>query len=275
MGFFLLTKQQIEHAQLEAEMMIRSLYGWDRNQLFLHWYESVSDEKLEQLGQWLNRRSKYEPLQYIVGTQEFYGREFEVNPSVLIPRPETELLIEEVLQQAQQTWQDQALTVVDIGTGSGAIAITLALEMPNWQVHTVDISEEALATAKGNAKRLGADVNFHLGNLLEPLLENDQKVDLIISNPPYIPSQDVLELMPNVRDYEPKLALDGGIDGLDFYRKIMFQSQKILNRPGMIAFEIGIHQSEVIQQLFKESGALSYEVKPDFQGIPRVAKAKY
>jgi len=270
-----LTKQNIEEAQLEAEVFIRSLYGWERSQLFLHWHEQISEEKLLQLKDWLNRRSEHEPIQYIVGTQEFFGREFLVNLSVLIPRPETELLIEEVLQRAKEIWHDKPISVVDIGTGSGAIAITLALEKPNWQVSTVDISNDAIETAMSNAERLEASLNFLHGDVLEPMVKSNQKVDIIISNPPYIPSQDVLELMSDVREYEPKLALDGGKDGLDFYRKIMNQSQKVLKRPGIIAFEIGIHQSEAIQELFARSGATFYYVKSDFQGIPRVAIARY
>ncbi|TCS78030.1 peptide chain release factor N(5)-glutamine methyltransferase [Tepidibacillus fermentans] len=268
-----LAKQNIEQAELEAEIMIRSLFGWDRSQLFVHWNESMPMSRLEQFKQWLNRRINHEPIQYIIGTQEFFGREFQVNSSVLIPRPETELLIEEVLQQAEQIWQDQPITVVDIGTGSGAIAITLSLEKPNWNVHTVDISKQALQVAKRNAERLGAKLIFHHGNLLEPIIRQKMKVDLVISNPPYIPSRDIQTLMPEVKNYEPILALDGGEDGLVFYRQIISQSFSVLKRLGMIAFEIGTDQSEAIQQLFANSGAKSYQVLPDFQGIPRVAMA--
>ena len=270
-----LTKENIEQPQLESEVFIRSLFEWERSQLFVHWNDPISAEQLVQLQHWLTRRANHEPIHYIIGTQDFYGRTFQVNQNVLIPRPETELLVEAVLEQAKSYWGDRPLSVVDIGTGSGAISVTLALESPNWTIHTVDISEKAIEVAKENAKRLGAKVHFHQGSVLDPLIEKGIQVDLIVSNPPYIPSKDVQELMPDVRNYEPHLALDGGEDGLDFYREIIKQSKNVLKPKGIIAFEIGIDQSDAIQNLFKESGANNYKVIPDFQGIPRIAIARY
>ncbi|MFV9510391.1 peptide chain release factor N(5)-glutamine methyltransferase [Tepidibacillus sp. LV47] len=270
-----LAKQHIDQGEIEAEVLLRSLFGWDRSQLFIHWHEPMPMSLFQQLEQWLERRINHEPLQYIIGSQEFYGRTFFVNSKVLIPRPETELLVEAIMKQAEKIWDDQPITVADIGTGSGVIAITLALERPNWRVYAIDISQDALQIAKRNAEKLGAKLDFHHGDLLEPFIRQNFKIDILVSNPPYIPSRDIQTLMPEVKDYEPLLALDGGKDGLAFYRKIIAQSSSVLKRPGLIGFEIGIDQEKAIQKLFKEAKADSIQVIPDFQGIPRIALAWY
>lgn len=271
----LLKQHSIEHATLEAEVLIRSLYNWDRSKFFLHLHEQISMGNWEQLENWLNRRIQHEPLQYIVGNQEFYGRKFNVNPNVLIPRPETELLVETVLRESTQLSAEHPINIVDIGAGSGAIAVTLALEKEDWNVHAVDISEKALLKAIDNANDLQAKVTFHQGNILSPLIDKEVKVDIIVSNPPYIPKTDILTLMSEVKDYEPLLALDGGEDGLDFYREILNQSKQVLQKPGIIAFEIGINQSDEIAELFSISGADKIKVIPDFQGIPRIVIGWY
>ncbi|OEF99848.1 protein-(glutamine-N5) methyltransferase, release factor-specific [Vulcanibacillus modesticaldus] len=270
-----LEKNKIDNPSLEAEVMIRTLHNWDRSQFFLNLEIILSINKYQQLKEWLYRRIQHEPLQYIIGTQDFYGRTFRVTPNVLIPRPETELLIETVIKEANKLWGEKPITAVDIGTGSGAIAITLALEKEEWEVHTVDISKEAIKVASDNAAKLHANITFHHGDLLLPLIKKQIQVDLIISNPPYIPSQDILDLMPEVRDFEPTLALDGGIDGLNFYRQILKQSSSILKLPGIIAFEIGVNQSDMIKNLFYQSGAKEVKVLPDFQNIPRIAIGWY
>lgn len=274
-AFSLLEKNQIEEAKREAEWMIMALYEWSRSQFFLHLQEQMPDQKMARLKEWINRRIQHEPLQYIIGQQDFYGRTFEVNPNVLIPRPETELLVEAVIKEADRIWPHQPLTVADIGTGSGAIAITLALEKTNWKVYAVDISQQALQVADQNADQLAANVTFYQGNLIMPIIENKQMIDILVSNPPYIPQSEIEGLMPEVKDYEPTLALAGGKDGLDYYRQILEQSQQVLKRPGLIAFEIGIHQSKAIEQLCNQSGADQVRVIPDYQGIPRIITALY
>ncbi len=271
----LLNKHHIQQAELEAEVMIRALYQWERSQFFLHLHEDIVIEKNVQLTNWIERRINHEPLQYIIGYQDFYGRTFHVNPNVLIPRPETEQLVESVLQEADILFGNQSITAIDVGTGSGAIAITVALERKAWKVHTVDISDKAVEVATVNAERLKADVIFHQGNLLQPFIDKHIKGHLIISNPPYIPTQDISGLMQEVRDYEPILALDGGEDGLDFYRRIIYQKKEVLHKPGLIAFEIGINQSEQIKNVFKASGASQTKIIADFQEIPRIVIAKY
>jgi len=271
----LLKKHNIHDAELEAEVMVKHLYGWERHQLFLHWDQPITDENNKKLEQWIARRLNHEPLQYIVGVQEFYGRPFHVNSHVLIPRPETELLVEAVIKEAETFFSARSLTVADIGTGSGAIAVTLALEKNDWLVHAVDIDQKAIETAKNNAKQLHATVTFHHGSLLDPLIQQKIMPDMIISNPPYIPTGHLSGLMEEVRDYEPLLALDGGNDGLDFYRAIIKQSEETLRHPGMIAFEIGIDQSKAIEALLQASEASVIKTIKDFQGIPRLILATY
>ncbi len=267
-----LKEHQIETPDLEAEVFIRHLYNWDRTKFFFYLNQEIEKEKYGQLQEMVERRIKHEPLQYIIGVQEFYGRDFHVNPNVLIPRPETELLVEEVIKTATEMFgkENELIKVIDIGTGSGAIAITLALEKPSWELHTVDISDKALETARKNGEHLKANVNFHLGNALEPAIAQGIKVDIIVSNPPYIPSEDINTLMEEVKNHEPILALDGGEDGLDFYRDIIEKADYVLNHPGFIAFEIGIGQELAIKNLFELKGATQVKIINDFQDIPRI-----
>jgi len=268
-----LDKHNIEFPVLEAELLIRNLYGWDKSQFYLNINKELTINDFNTLKAWLERRAKREPLQYIIGNQDFYGRNFIVNSKVLIPRPETELLVESLLNTANSIWGEKAnLKVVDIGTGSGAIAITLALEKTAWSVYGIDISNEALNVAKANADKLAAQINFYQGDLLQPLLAEDVKLDIIVSNPPYIPKKDILTLMPEVKDFEPALALDGGVDGLDFYREIIKQSKRILNKTGLIIFEVGINQAEEIADLLSIAGAKNVELVKDYQGIDRIVK---
>lgn len=213
----------------------------------------------------VNQKGNGVPAQYIIGEQEFYGLTYEVTPSVLIPRPETELLIEAVLEQAGSA---RGLTTLDIGTGSGVIAVTLALKSQDWRVLASDISPEALEVARRNAKRLGANVEFRLGNLLEPF--TGLAPDIIVSNPPYIPAEDIEGLQPEVRDHEPRTALDGGADGLNPYRIMMDQLSLLAAPPRIIAFELGMGQSDAVADLLSSAGHWGRIVTvPDLAGIDR------
>ncbi|MGD9677963.1 MAG: peptide chain release factor N(5)-glutamine methyltransferase [Vulcanibacillus sp.] len=271
----ILEKNNIENASLNAEVLICSIYQWDRGKFILNYQLDMTADKYDQLIKMVERRVNNEPLQYITGVQNFYGRDFDVNYNVLIPRPETELLVEAVINEARILWGDKSITVADIGSGSGAIAITLSLEKEKWDLHAVDISKEALQLAANNAIKLKADVTFHQGNLLSPLIEKKIVVDMIVSNPPYIPTDDILQLSSEVKDYEPSLALDGGSDGLSYYREIIVKSHTILRSPGIIAFEIGIDQAKKIVGLLKEYGAKNVNEILDYQGIPRILIALF
>lgn len=254
----------------------------------------------------ITRRAAGEPVQYIIGEQEFYGRPFEVTPDVLIPRPETELLVEAILKYGAELWPDglvavresgaeaseavqesnaeageavrgsgigsaravRPLTAVDIGAGSGAISVTLAAEAPAWRVCAGDISPGALAVAARNAQRLGAAVDFRLGDLLEPFA--GMETDILVSNPPYIPGGDIAGLQPEVRDHEPRTALDGGGDGLDPYRRMMEQLPLLPAPPRLVGFELGQGQAARVAELLRAAGHWSEIVTiEDLAGIPR------
>ncbi|WP_379130332.1 peptide chain release factor N(5)-glutamine methyltransferase [Paenibacillus sp. sgz500958] len=248
----------------------------------------------------VTRRGAGEPVQYIIGEQEFFGRAFEVTPAVLIPRPETELLVEAILKYGAELWPDgrtggrvaagagsdgaasegaaangnaagsasRPLHVVDIGAGSGAISVTLAAEAPAWRVFAGDISPAALAVAGRNALRHGTDVDFRLGDLLEPFA--GMETDILVSNPPYIPGGDIAGLQREVRDHEPRTALDGGADGLDPYRRMMEQLTLLPAPPRLVGFELGLGQAEQVAALLASAGHWSEIVTiHDLAGIAR------
>jgi release factor glutamine methyltransferase len=192
------------------------------------------------------------PVQYIIGCEQFYGRPFKVNEHVLIPRPETEELVQGVLLRSERLFSErEQIDVVDIGTGSGAIAVTLALENKKMRVSATDISEKALAVAKENSEKLCANVHFYQGDLLKPIINAKQKADVVVSNPPYIPDEEIMELSTVVKDWEPTLALSGGADGLLYYRKIVEQLPDVIRYPGLIAFEIGHGQGKDVKSMLE------------------------
>lgn len=267
-----LREQGAKDPGFEAELLLRHCLKWDRTRFLIAMMDPIQPEILECLTPLMVRRAQHEPLQYMFGTQEFFGREFVVRPGVLIPRPETEILVEQVLLRADALWEGKdKVSVADIGTGSGAICITLACERPEWTVATVDLSPDATAIARENAERLGARVRFLQGDLLQPLLQAGEQVDILVSNPPYIPSTDVDELDEEVRSYEPRLALDGGADGLDCYRRLCEALPHVLRPKALVAFEVGIHQAQGVGDLMKASGVIEdVQIISDLAGIERV-----
>ncbi len=215
------------------------------------------------------RRRVGEPIQYITGETEFYGLTFRVTQDVLIPRPETEHLVEKVIELAARFQQPR---VVDVGTGSGAIAVALAHKLPHAQIAAIDICSRALTIVRENAKRNGVDLRFILGDLLMPVA--GEKFEFVVSNPPYVPSADRATLSVEVRKYEPELALFAGDDGLDVYRRLIPAAFDALTPGGFVALEIGFGQSPAITELLARVGFEQIEFVPDLQGIPRVACAR-
>ena len=269
-----LEEKNIDDALFLAEYALRHALGWDRTTLFTRLNEVLPEEMWARVEQIIQRRAAGEPMQYITGEQEFYGLTFEVNPDVLIPRPETELLVEEVLKQAGELWSEKAaLQIADIGTGSGAIVVTLAVEGDsNWAYTAVDIAQTSLDTAQRNAERHGVDdrIQFVQGDLLTPLLETGQRVDILVSNPPYIPSFDVTQLDTQVKDHEPLRALDGGEDGLDFYRRMVQALPHVLHDRAIVGWEVGIHQAETVCSWLADTGLFSRTyIVEDLAGIGR------
>ena len=253
-----------------AKVLFYHLAHKEPHELYLMMNEEV-DEDLEKA--FLSGMEQYyqgTPIQYIKGYETFFGRDFKVNENVLIPRYETEELVENILYRIDDYFQDyQNITLCDVGTGSGAIGITLSLEEPRLKVIATDISQEALVVAKENAQLLNASVEFRQGDLLQPLLETHEKVDIFVSNPPYIPNDQEIEAM--VKDNEPHVALFGGNDGLYFYRKIFQEVKPLLNERALLAFEMGFDQRELMEQAIHDFfGDYPFEIIKDMNGKDRM-----
>lgn len=247
----------IESARLEAEVLASHVLLVDRTWVITHPEAEFPDLAGEAL---LQRRLKQEPLAYILGKREFYGRSFLVGYGVLIPRHETEALIDAALEIDREN-----LRVLDIGTGSGCIGVTLALERPTWQVTASDISPKALEIAQRNAELLDAPVNFVLSDLAEKLFG---PFDLIVSNPPYVSRSD--DLGAEIRDHEPEVALYAEGNGLDFYRRLSHECANLLEPGGSILMELGAGQSTAVRAIFEEAGWQFTKIWKDLLGVDRV-----
>ena len=257
-----------ENARLEAEWMLCAVLGLDRVGLYVNFDRLLSDAELALYRGMVARRARREPLQYILGTQEFMELEFDVTPAALIPRRDTEVLVAEAVKRAVPTGR-----ILDIGVGSGCIAVALARALPHAEVLGVEKSAEALALARHNAGKLGARVTLFEGSLLEPF--PGQRFDLIVANPPYIPTGDLDGLQPEVRDFEPRGALDGGADGLDFYRLIIPAAPEYLAPGGLLLQEVGIGQADAVQEMIEATGRFGgLFTARDTAGIDRVVGGK-
>lgn len=262
-----LAEKGVENARLESEWLLCEVLSLDRIGLYLNFDKPLQSNELAEFRSLVARRARREPLQHILGTQEFMGLEFRTTAAALIPRSDTEVLIHEAMRVA-----GDAERILDIGAGSGCVAITLAKNLPGAAVVSVDISPAAIALAIDNAAWNAAMVDFRSGSLFEPV--TGEKFDLIVSNPPYIPTNDLQGLQPEVRDYEPRLALDGGADGLDFYREIIAAAPAYLFPGGWLLVETGIGQSEMVRELFALAGFSDVFTARDTAAIDRVVGGK-
>jgi release factor glutamine methyltransferase len=268
-----LCAQAVEDARLEAELLLVYALGIKKSELILYQSKIIEAKNFKRYQELVKRRSKHEPAAYIIGSQPFLGLEILVNRSVLIPRPETELLAETAIKIIRNyPLPPTPYSLADIGTGSGCIAVALAKSLPLAEVYALDTSSEALKVARKNAEQYKVDNRCHFvkGNLLEPLKE---KVDLIVSNPPYIPSGEISKLQPEVKDWEPKQALDGGKDGLDYIRKLLKESPKYLKPNGRLVMEFGFGQAAEIEKLAAASFGKSETIK-DYAGIERIISSR-
>lgn len=257
----------IEDAENEARLLVMQVGKMDGLMMYFERKnQPVSDEERVLLDDMLEKRKKHVPLQYLFGEQEFYGLTFFVDESVLIPRPETELLLEAVLKESE------GKRVLDLCTGSGCLAVgTAKLGKPAF-VAASDLSEAALDTAKKNARQNDVTVEFFHGDLFENVIGT---YDIIVSNPPYIKKEDVRQLMPEVREHEPMMALCGGEDGLDFYRRIGKEAKSFLSEDGLLMMEIGYDQGEALFRLLTDEGYKEVEIRKDYAGLDRMAFAKW
>lgn len=261
-----LYRASIPEERLTATLLLAHVLDVERTHVVAHPERELTDEQVVAYREAIDRRAAGTPYQYIVGKQEFYGRDFEVTPDVLIPRPDTEVIVEGVKRLWAELPEGASPWIVDVGTGSGAIAVTLALEIDGARVVGTDVSHEALAVAKRNAARNGADVALVHADLLDCFAG---PFSIVATNLPYIPETVVEGLQPEVRDHEPRVALLGGPDGLDIYRRFLDDIPRVLAPYGALLCEVGFTQSSAIERLADERGLRFVDRLDDLAGIPR------
>lgn len=266
MGMQKLKEAQIGEAQLDARLLLEEVCGTDHNTLLCHGDREVSEAEEEQYRKALEQRAVHVPLQHLLGYQDFMGLRFQVNEYVLIPRQDTEILVEEAMR-----YLHDGMRILDLCTGSGCILLSLLHYSNDCEGVGVDISQEALQIAAQNAELLGIRADFLKSDLYEKVTG---KFDLLVSNPPYIERAVIPTLMEEVREYDPYIALDGGEDGLDFYRRIIGGAQDYLKRGGQILMEIGSGQAQAVSELLREAGFKEIDVCRDFAGLDRVVSGR-
>ena len=251
-----------------AEVLLAELLGVRRSEL-TSWPGPLSEEQTALYEDWISRRTDREPVQRILGCAYFRNLRLELDEHVLIPRPDTESVVDAALEAIDH--RGVACRVLDVGTGSGAIAISIAQERPSCDVHATDYSEGALRIARCNAARSRTKVRFHRADLTSGLYALEGSVGLLVSNPPYVRSGDISDLAPEVRDWDPHSALDGGLDGLNFYRRIFAEAAPLLAEGADVVLEVGIGQADGVLEIGRRAGYTPLGTYPDLAGTPRTA----
>jgi release factor glutamine methyltransferase len=259
-----LSRKGVDSPRLQAELLLAHVLQLPRLKLYLEFERTLSEEQLARLREMVRRRGEHEPLQHILGSTSFCGIEIAVTPDVLVPRPETEILAETAWEYLNKRGGEPV--VLDYGTGSGCIAIALAAHCPTAKIHAIDVSEKALAIARVNAAKY--PITFHLGSGIPHL----PPLDLFVSNPPYIPSGEIATLQPEVSRFDPHVALDGGPDGLEFYRRIAVEPLPLAPE-GCLMLEFGDGQESALQKIFQNGWHID-QIKSDFAGKPRILIAR-
>jgi release factor glutamine methyltransferase len=263
----------IDSPRLDAEVLLGWALGKTRIELVIESKRELDGDDLNRFREAVKRRRTHEPVAYVLGQREFFGRMFKVDKRVLVPRPDTEALVEVALARTKHL--SMCMRALDLCTGSGCVGITLARERPTSQVVATDVSKDALIVARENALRLGAyNLALFQGDLFAAVDPNI-RFDIVASNPPYIASAEIPTLMSDVRDFEPKLALDGGTDGLDLVRRIIKDAPAHLEKNGIVALEIGYDEAERTRAIFTEHGYADIETKRDYGKIERVISARW
>ncbi|MEN6371550.1 MAG: peptide chain release factor N(5)-glutamine methyltransferase [Armatimonadota bacterium] len=265
----------IETPQLDAEVLMAHVVGSPRVYVITHQDRVLTEDELCRYRNFTARRAKREPLAYITGKKEFWALSFDVTSAVLVPRPETETLVETALSTLRE--RENPL-IADIGVGSGIIAVSLAVELPDAVVYATEISSGAVEIARRNALKHQVEVRVDIleGDLLDPLPEKVKgKLDAVVSNPPYIPSEEIDHLQPEITGYEPRGALDGGPDGMDYHRRILESSREWLKPGGWVHMEIGKGQGEAVSAYARELGYINTKVINDLAGIDRVVSCEF
>ncbi|MBR1421787.1 MAG: peptide chain release factor N(5)-glutamine methyltransferase [Selenomonadaceae bacterium] len=265
-------RKNLDSPKLDAEILLAHVLGKNRVYLYSHFDEPLEKSELASYHESIDRRANGEPVAYITGQKEFFTIPFRVESGVLIPRPETEELVAIVTSRLKNR---ESIEILDLCTGSGCIALSILKFLPNSKATAIDLSDQAIKIANENSDCLNLQDRIEIikGDLFEPI-DPEKKFDAIVSNPPYIPQKDLENLPIDVRNFEPMLALDGGIDGLDFYRKIAGESKNFLAEDGFVAVEIGIDQSKDVEEIFRRDGFNQIEIRKDLGGIDRVVIAR-
>ncbi len=273
-AYQLFVDNDVPSPRLNAELLLMFVLGRERAYLYAHPERELTSDEHARYEEVIRERARGCPTQYITGHQEFWGLDLLVSPAVLIPRPETEHVVETVLELVKEyRCEGSRLRMVDVGTGSGCIALALASELPQTEIHACDISEEALEMARVNTARLGLGnkILFRKSDLLS-VYEKEEKFDFVISNPPYVGEADADKVQRQVREFEPKIAVFSGHEGMDIYRRLIPQAKESLYPGGWFVTEIGYSEEEKVRSLLAEWS--NVQVTPDLQGIPRVIAAK-
>lgn len=262
------TSKKIPEPRFSGELLLAKVLNMKRIDLYLQFERILTAKELDRYREYVRRRVKREPVQYILGETEFYGFPFKVSPDVIVPRPETELLVDAVLE-AVKTANNPSLKILDVGTGSGCIAVSLAKLLPDCRISAIEMSAAALKLARANADLNEVGVQFTEGDIFKdssPLLT---KFDIVVSNPPYVALRDLHKLEPEVRDFEPKEALFAGEDGSEFYKKLVNVIPRLVNRNGKIFLEIGYDQAAPLSTLFSNAN-FKVKFKKDYNQIDRI-----
>ena len=264
-----LSQKGIESPRINSEILLADIIGCKRLDLYLSFDRPLSDPELKKFREQIKRRASFEPLQYIIGKVEFYGLELKVNSSVLIPRQETEILIENIINQYQK---EDNLTILDIGCGSGNISISLAVNLPEAQIVATDISQEALKVASENAIRHNVvhRIKFVKHNILEDNLNNFPVFDLVVSNPPYVSKESFSQLQIEIKNFEPRVAVTDEGDGYTFYNSISGKVSDKIKETGKLFFEVAQGQSETVTKIMQKYYFKSVEIIKDYQNIERI-----
>jgi release factor glutamine methyltransferase len=256
---------------LESTLLLSELLNVDKIYIYTHGRDKVSEPIVDKFLELMGKRAQGYPIQYILNKKEFMGLDFYIEEGVLIPRPDTEILVEYVLEYIDNKYRDESINILDLGIGSGAIALSIAYHRRNANIYGVDFQDIPLKVAKINMERFKLEnVNLYKGDLFQALEGLNLKFHIIASNPPYIPKEDIDTLQEEVKDYEPREALDGGEDGLKFYRKIIPKSKEYLTEKGLLIFEIGYDQSKLVMNMMIDEGFTNIKVLKDLQGLDRV-----
>jgi len=264
-----LQKLGIESPRINAELLLASILNCKRLDLYLAFDKPLSEEELEKYRNFIKRRGKFEPLQYITGSVEFYGIEIKVNPSVLIPRAETEILIDAVIEQVKTK---EEITILDIGCGSGNVAIALAANIPNCKVFGTDISKDALKISMENAEIVGVKnkTEFHLKDILSDDFSELPKMDIIVSNPPYVSEEKFAALRNEIKYFEPNIAVTDFSDGYKFYKAISERAKQLLKPGSKIFFELSENQHIKVKEIMEANGLKNIRINKDYLNIERV-----